>query len=380
VEEKEIWDKLITTARDPFTSVAEWKKQHGKKIIGCLPMYFPEEIIHAAGALPVIVPEDDDEPVSIGHAHIQTYICGYARSALDIALKGKLSFLDGYVTNDVCHSTRGLAMMIEWDVKPAYYRGLTFPQVIKSPYAKDYLTDLLEDFRNDFAKFMGQEITDESLKKSIITYNKNRALLRRLYDLRRANPGVISGRQLCAVVASSMFMPKEEHSQLLEELLSLLEAKKPASDGRVRLVLAGSLCEAPPVELFDLIEEIGAVVADDDLYAGSRYIGIDADPDINPVEALAERYLNMSPPCPSRVDDGGDWAEYLIEMVRRARAKGIVTILAKYCEPHSIYYPHIMHRLRDAGIPELMLETEHGDFPRGQFRTRLEAFLEMIEK
>ena len=63
---------------------------------------------------------------------------------------------------------------------------------------------------------------------------------------------------------------------------------------------------------------------------------------------------------------------------KRAQAKGIITVMAKYCEPHAIYYPHVMHRLKDKGIPELMLETEHGKFPRGQFRTRLEAFLEMI--
>ncbi|MFC2059338.1 2-hydroxyacyl-CoA dehydratase subunit D [Chloroflexota bacterium] len=375
----EILSKMLAVASDPFTTLAKWKQKHGRRIIGCLPMYFPEEIIHASRALPVIVPECDEEPISLAHAHIQTYVCGYARSAIDIALKGKLSFIDGYVSNDICHSTRGLAMMIEWDVKPTFYRGIAFPQVLKSPYAREYFNKVLRVFKGEFEEFMGKKITDASLKKSILVYNKHRALIRRIYNLRRGNPSALTGKQMWAVVASSMYMPKEDHNQLLEELVPMLEARKPEKpDERVRLVLAGGLCEGAPPELFDLIEEIGAVVVDDDLYVGSRYIGIDANPTIKPMDAIADRYLNMDPPCPTRVDDGGDWAEYLINMVKQAKAKGIVTIMAKYCEPHSIYYPHVMHSLKDEGIPELMLETEHGIFPGGQFRTRLEAFLEMI--
>lgn len=380
MEEKQIWDKLLAIADDPFTTLNNWKQLHGKKIIGCLPMYFPEEIIHAAGALPVVIPESE-EPISVGHAHIQTYMCGYARSCLDTALKGKYSFLDGWVGPDTCHTIRGLSQLIEHNIKPTFYKAVYFPQVITGPFAKSYLIAELQNFKSALENFMGKEITKESLRQSILLYNKHRALVRKLYDLRRANPGVISAKQMGAAVTASMFMPKEDHNELIEQLLPIMKGKKSDADGRVRLILSGSLCEPPPEGLYDLIDEIGMVIVDDDLYTGARYVGnLDVDPDVDSIEAFADRYLKMDPPCPTRVDERSDWADYLITRVRRSGAQGIISIMPKFCEPHGMYYPYIMKRLEAEGIPELMLETEHGDFASGQLRTRLEAFQEMVGK
>jgi len=86
-----------------------------------------------------------------------------------------------------------------------------------------------------------------------------------------------------------------------------------------------------------------------------------------------------SAPCPTRVDIEADWGDYLIEKVSKAQAQGVINIMVKYCEPHAFYYPHVKKKLAQAGIPELLLETEHEQAPLGQYRTRLEAFLEMVE-
>ena len=48
-------DGFIRVAADPYTSLAEWKARTNGKIVGCVPMHIPEEIIHAAGLLPVVL-------------------------------------------------------------------------------------------------------------------------------------------------------------------------------------------------------------------------------------------------------------------------------------------------------------------------------------
>src|SRR5690606_33113452 len=120
-------------------------------------------------------------------------------------------------------------------------------------------------------------------------------------------------------------------------------------------------CHAPRTELLDLIEESGCVVVDDDLYSGFRYISTDVPESGEPLPALAEWYLdrNENAPCPTRVTAEVDWDTYLIDSLMRSGADGVVVLMAKFCEPHMLYYPELRKALDARRIPHLLLETEH---------------------
>ena len=47
-------------AADPLGYARKWKQQTGRRVIGLFPMHFPGELAHAAGALPIILQEDDE--------------------------------------------------------------------------------------------------------------------------------------------------------------------------------------------------------------------------------------------------------------------------------------------------------------------------------
>jgi benzoyl-CoA reductase subunit C len=143
-------------------------------------------------------------------------------------------------------------------------------------------------------------------------------------------------------------------------------------------VLTGSLCEAPPAELLALTEDLGGIVVDDDLYTGSRYFLTRVPSLPNPIEALADAYLHMTAPCPTRIYPEMRLGPYLVDMVKRAEAKGLIIILVKYCEAHDYTYPHMRRHLDSAGIPYLMIKTEHETSSVEQTKTRLQAFLEII--
>ena len=108
---KEILEKLEKVRLDPYESLSEWKKQNNKRIFGCFPMYFPEEMIHAAGMLPVVIWESN-QPITVGHAHVKPYNCGLVRSFIDDAIIGRLGFLDGMVFYDTCLQARSLPYVI----------------------------------------------------------------------------------------------------------------------------------------------------------------------------------------------------------------------------------------------------------------------------
>ena len=58
--------------------------------------------------------------------------------------------------------------------------------------------------------------------------------------------------------------------------------------------------------------------------------------------------------------------------------EGALVIQQKFCDPHEFDIPVIISHLKEmANIPSLFLEVDI-TLPAGQFRTRIEAFLETI--
>jgi benzoyl-CoA reductase/2-hydroxyglutaryl-CoA dehydratase subunit BcrC/BadD/HgdB len=52
--------------------------------------------------------------------------------------------------------------------------------------------------------------------------------------------------------------------------------------------------------------------------------------------------------------------------------------MAKFCEPHMLYYPELRKALDENKIPHLLVETEHEGLALEMLRTRVEALLETI--
>ena len=369
-------DTFVGVAADPYGSLAEWKARTNGKIIGCAPMHVPEEIIHAAGLLPVVLWEGDD-PVTEGYTYIQPFFCGFIRGVIDLAVKGKLDFLDGIVGCDECVSTEAIDFLLRRRHLFDYWEFLFLPADHKGDTNKAYVMQEFERLRASLGQYTGRELDDDSLKHSILLYNRNRSLLRKLYELRREKPTVLKASEMYAVVMSSMLMPKEEHNELLENLISEL-ASKESSEQKVRLILSGTLCSAPKSEVLDLIEEAGGVIVDDDLYVGARYFDGDVPTNADPIESLAERYMNLSLRTPTMVDHEHDWGDQLIEMVNRSGSKAVIAFPLKNCDPHQFHYPKVRQKLARSGVPEFFVEMEHEAMALGQIRTRVQAFMEMI--
>jgi benzoyl-CoA reductase/2-hydroxyglutaryl-CoA dehydratase subunit BcrC/BadD/HgdB len=177
-----------------------------------------------------------------------------------------------------------------------------------------------------------------------------------------------------------MVMDPVEHYELLAG--AVRAARTAPRDDRVRVHLSAHLCHAPKRELLDLIEDSGVIVVDDDLFHGRRYVSTDVDETGDPIEAIARWYAqrNVNIPCPTRVQQDADWDAYLVGAVRQSGAEAVIHLLPKFCEPHMLYYPELRKGLDAAGIPQLLLETEHEGLPAESFRTRVEALVERVRR
>ena len=365
-------------AAKPYDCARDWKAKTGGKVFGYFCTYFPEELLHAAGILPVRI-LGVKENITVADAHAQPFICSLVRTSLDAAMRNKFGFLDGVVFPHSCDSIQNLADVWRHHFPDQFSDVVVLPVWVDAPEAEAYLTEELARFKGKLEDHLGgDKISDDALSTSIDIYNENREALVELYSLRRENPAAISAANVLNVVLASFRMRKEDHTKLLKTLIDDVKAAAPQTNGQgVRVVLYGNACDHPAI--MNLFGEPGAVVVDDDLCTGSRYFLHSTQPDGAPLERMARRYLNRVP-CPSKHSDSFDRRDYLVGMVRRGEADGVVMLILKFCDPHDFDYPDIAKRLTEENIPHIKIETEMQPASIEQVKTRLEAFVEMLKE
>jgi hypothetical protein len=376
---QEIWAALEDAAERPLAYARRYKQETGKRVIGILPMHFPLELAHAAGALPTVL-QEDREPITVGQSQVYTFYCGYNRSLTDQLMRGEFAFLDAVLFGDHCVQLLGTADVIRSEMPEV---PILFNQLIASlsaPWALEESQGTFRQLWRELEELVGHQVTADAARRSIRLYNRNRQLIRHAFDLRRQGRAALSGRQMQVLVKSSMVMDVEVHTAMLEQLIAGLPAA--GLSDRVRIYVSGHYCQAPKPELLDLVVACGAEIVDDDLYHGFRFVSTDMDEEMHPVDSLAHWYLarNRRVPCAAVADEGADWDKFLIDAVGTSRAAGLLILQVKYCEPHMYFYPEIKEAFDRAGIPHLLIETEHEEMPMEAMKTRVETFLEIAKR
>lgn len=377
-----VLQEMAGCAARPLAYAAQWKQSTGRRVIGSFPMNFPGELAHAAGFLPLIL-QEADEPITVGHGIIYPFYCGYTRSLVDQAAKGDFNELDAILFGDHCVQLLGAADAVRMQLP---HTRVIFYQLISSmndPWTHGRAMESFAGLKRELEELVGQPVADDALRASIRLFNENRQLIRRIYDLRREGKAGLTSRQMQHIVKSSMIMDKVRHNALLHELLAQIEKQTvPTAGNTVRLHLSGHFCQAPKLEILDLIESCGATVVGDDLYHGYRYISTDVREDDDPIAALAEWYMarNTRVPCPTRVQNNVDWDGYLIDAVKNEKAQGVIVLMAKFCEPHMYYYPEVKEAFERHSVPHLLIETEHESMALEGLKTRVETFVEVVKR
>jgi len=376
-----VLEKFAEAAQRPYEHVKAWKQEHGIRAVGTLPMHFPAEIIHATGALPVIVQEMPDAITSGGGA-MYPFFCGYTRSIVDQVTEDQLGFLDAIMFTDHCVQLLSAADVIRISRPETTIHFHQLIASIRQPWSLESSVKTLRELVADLEEVLGVVVTEDALRHSIGLFNENRRLIRELYQMRRTGRVQLRASQMQHIVKSSMVMDKETHNALLRELIAALTAPNAPRSDKIAIFVSGHLCHAPRPEILDLIEDCGAMIVDDDLYTGFRYVSTDVDAGIgDPIVALATAYIrkNDNVPCPTRIDPDVDWEDWLLGAVDRCGAQGLIVLLVKFCEPHYFAYPRIKAAFERNDVPQLMIETEHDGVAMENVRTKVESFVEMIK-
>jgi len=361
----------------PRTSQLEDARHNGRKVFGWLCTYTPEEVIHAAGILPIrITGYPQETELDDGTAYLYVNNCSFSRSCLQLGLRGEYDFLDGVVGGSTCDGVRRLFDLWQHYIGTPFFHVLNVPRKYTERAHQLYYCEV-EKFKEHLEEWLGFNITDEALLKSIKLYNESRHLLRQLYDMRKLDSPPITGAETMEVLNASFHMPKETFNKWLKDLLDEVSAAGNAHTGRARLMIVGSILTNP--EFIRSIEEQGGLVVTDELCTNNRYCGdpVVLDENRTPLEAISRRYLSNFP-C-ARMFPSDERFNRIIEFAREFRVDGVVSQIIRYCIPYAHDVPLLTERLKEQGIPILTLDVEYGTSGSGQIQTRAQAFLEMLE-
>src|SRR5512145_2094089 len=112
--------------QDPYGYLNPFKAETGRKIVGTVCSYAPEEIILAAGAHPVRL-FGSGQKIRLAEAHLQSYCCSLVRGVLEDALADRLAFLDGIVFPHTCDSIQRLSDIWRLNVPGCFHLDAVLP-------------------------------------------------------------------------------------------------------------------------------------------------------------------------------------------------------------------------------------------------------------
>ena len=356
-----------------FPTVRRWREDGGR-VLGHFQVYFPEEIAHAAGWLPVKIRGAQVEPRQ-ADSKFGSYLCSILKTSLELALSGRIE-LDLFVSHPICDAARNLAAI--WGRNcPHPSRVLYLPQNPNSIGSARYLTTEYRRLASTIESLGSQPITDDALRSTIAVFNENRDLLRQLYAIRRDAPWKLTVDECYVLVAIGGVIPREEHNDVLRRALTLIPDRQTAPRDLLRAVFEGGFCEQPPLELLRTLAQ-SCYVVDDDLLVGLRWLTTDVDAGDDPWLALARAYLDQSGYSPVQHDLRKPKEQMLLRRIHAANAQAAILAAAKMCEPGLDEQVAYARALDEAGVPYFVSEFEERMSSFDHLQIQLETFVENI--
>jgi benzoyl-CoA reductase/2-hydroxyglutaryl-CoA dehydratase subunit BcrC/BadD/HgdB len=361
--------------------------QNGKKLIGTMCLQVPDELIMAAGGVPVRLCSGAYAFDQVGGDFMPAKSCPMVRATMGMMQVNSDTLQDTLATVVIpttCDQKRLSAEILKsrgYDVTL-----LEMPASKESDDARIYWQESVKRFALTVQKICGRKITPKRLESAIRSKLEAGLLFRKLQELRSSSPPVIFGKDMWLVTNSYFFVEPAEWCRAVSDLIAELENRKlewssPLKHAAPRLLFTGSPPIFPNLKLPLLVEQAGAVIVADETCSSERLLHdavVFDEKHLNDmVPAVADRYLKPCI-CPCMAPNT-DRIKRILELVRINRVEGVVYQAFSGCLPYEMEQRAIGDKLNREGIPMLFVETDYSPEDQGQLSTRVEAFIESIK-
>jgi hypothetical protein len=351
----------------------------GKQVVGVFPYYAPEEIIHAAGAVPIGV-WGGEGSIDLAKQYFPTFYYSLAMRCMEMALDGSLDGLSATMLTTLDDTLRPLSQNYKvavGDKIPMVF--INHGQHRKEEFGITYNAKMFRRAADELKAALGIDEIDESkFEETFEIYNKNRQLKREFTKLAADHRQTISTKDRSNVLKSSFLMLKEEHNELLEDLVKQLKnIEKEEWDGP-RVVTSGVITDNDG--LLEVLDEYEVNVVDDDVAAESRGFKVDIDTSIkDPYVALADQFARMDEDPLLYDPDITKRPKYVLNQALENDADACILFMMTFNDTEEMEYPSLKKAYDKAGIPLIKMGYDQTMSDFAQVRTQLETLSDLVE-
>ena len=366
-------------AANPAAQLKKFKDE-GKKVVGVLPYYAPEELVYAAGMVPMGIWGSNDKTIVRSKEYCATFYCTIAQLALEMLLDGTMDQLDALITPTICDTLRPMSQNFRVAVGskiPCIF--LAHPQNRFADWGVEFCKDQYRSVLEKLAFLAGHDVTNKDILKAIKVYNASRAARREFVKLANEHCDVVNPIQRSAVLKASYFMLKDEYTEKLVALNEELKALPAANWKGTKVVTSGIICDNP--KLLQIFIDNNIAIAADDVAHESRSFRFDAPENVEDgLLALAMQFSSMDYDILlyDKNSNQNRRAEDVVAKVKESGAQGLVLFMQQFCDPEEMEYPYLKKALNAAGIPHIKLGVDQQMRDFGQASTALEGFADVL--
>ena len=330
---------------------ARWRAA-GRKVIGELGCDVPDELIIAAGMLPVRIYADPERPLAETDKYLEYAFDPMVRAQFEKIVDG--TYYDQIDALAISNSTDVIIRVFlylreihrvepEKKVPPVAFIDWLFTRHRLHQTRDEFIIEL---FKKQVEEWAGRTITDEEIRAAGQICNENRQALREMAKLRHGEVR-ISGSEALVIIGAGLFMDRAEHTKLVRQVTEDA-AQWPVLTGP-KVYYTGANQE--DTVLYDKIEAAGMVVVGEDTDWGDRHHDRDYNPDYPVIRGIVDRYFLRE--FSAKKSTPAQRTEALDREVDAAGAQGVIFYTNQYDEVATWDMPKQRKSLEARGIQHI---------------------------
>ena len=367
-------ERLQRACANPREQLDRYLEQ-GKQVVGCFAPYAPEELVHAAGLIPMGMWGGRTE-LKLAKSYLPAFACPIMQANMELGLKGAYQGISAVIIPTMCDTLRCMTQNWRFGMKDIPMIPIVYPQNRTSPASVDYLISEFETVLTILYTITGNMVSEKSMEEAIAVYNQHNATMREFDTAANDHLDVITPKVRHVVHKSAFFFEKGEHTALVQEIIAGLKELPAHHWTGNKIILGGILCE--PEEVLDILEENQLAVVADDLAQESRQYRTDTpEKGGGALKRLALQW-NARYGCSLIHELGKPRGKMLAKMCQETGAQGVISCMMKFCDPEEYDEPYLEADLRKAGIHVMNIDIDPLNHSYEQVRTRVQSFCEML--
>lgn len=355
-------------------------KDGGRKVVGIYCGYCPQELILAAGAIPVGLCGTSEEPIATAEEHLPRNLCPLIKSSYGFAISDTCPFFhfsDLVIGETTCDGKKKMFEIMQ-DIKPVHVMQLPHLNNTEASFA--LWVEEVRILKSRLEEDLQVEISDEDIWRAIDIINQERSAMKAMFDLNRADPPPLTGLELLTFAWSRNF--SSDKQEMIDNLNGLTEEvrlrPKNGSVPAPRVLLTGCPVGLGCEKVITITENLGANIVAMENCSGYKTLELETDcSGADPIIALAEKYLAI--PC-SCMSPNPHRLELIVSMIEDFSVDAVIDLTWQACHTYNIEAYEVGKLVKQKGLPYLHLESDYSASDLENLQVRIEAMLEMVEK